>query len=133
MRAITHYFSVAAGLFALTAGCASTASRLSPSSNVETSVIVRNNNFSDMNIYVVSAGGVSTRLGFVPGQRSARLKLPAWTITTGSVRIAADPIGSTAVVSSEPLSVMEGDVITFSIEQNVALSMATVRASAMAR
>ena len=130
MRTVRSYLSIAAaGLLALSAGCAST-SRLSPPSDAGTTVIVRNNNFSDMNVYIISTGGARTRVGFAPGEATTSFVLPA---SAGSVRIVADPVGGTVVARSGELSVNPGDTIDFTIEQNVALSMATVRGSEDAR
>ena len=127
MRTVRNYLSItAAALLVFSAGCTST-SRLSPPSDAVTTVIVRNNNFNDMNVYIISIGGARTRLGFAPGETTTSLVLPASATSSGSVRIVADPVGGTVVARSGELSVNPGDTIDFTIEQNVALSMATVR------
>jgi hypothetical protein len=117
---------VAAGLLALTTACASTSGRTVADGGA-TTLIVRNHNFSDMNIYAVGTGGPRLRLGVAPGETTTRFMLPVAAIVPGPMRIGADPIGGLHGVRSDPVIANAGDTVTFTIEQNLALSVATVR------
>lgn len=89
-------------------------------------VVVRNHHFNDMDVYAI-VGGERVRLGNVTGETTRTLKLPAWSMSSGSVTLIADPIGGTGVATSGSIPVAGGSVVTFTIEQNLALSAATVR------
>ena len=92
----------------------------------KSTVVVHNRNFNDMTVYAIGNAGASTRLGNVTGESTATFTLPSWTTFTGTVGLVADPIGGTGVARSGPLPISPGRVVTFTIEQNLALSAAVV-------
>ena len=92
-------------------------------SNVE----VRNNNWSDMNVYV-ERNGMRQRLGTVTSMASRRFQIPrAFLTSTGAVRLVADPIGSQDRHVTPPVQVWPGQTVAFTIENHIAISSITVR------
>jgi hypothetical protein len=89
-------------------------------------VIVRNHNFNDMRIYELGSGDRS-RIGTVGGESNATFQLPAWMIANGHISLVGDPIGGTVLAYSGTIALGAGSVVTFTIEQNVAMSAAVVR------
>src|SRR5438309_7947776 len=88
-------------------------------------VHVRNENFLDMNVAVVSSG-VSRRLGLVSGNSSADFTI-AWNVANGqSLFLTATPIGGRGSAGSGTLSVSPGQVIDFKIGSLLRQSTATV-------
>jgi len=89
-------------------------------------VHVQNENFLDMNVFVVSSG-VSRRLGLVTGNSAADFKI-AWSIINGqSIALTATPIGGRGSAGSGSLSVAPGQMIDFKIGSVLRQSTATVR------
>ena len=77
-------------------------------------VHVRNENFLDVNVYVV-VSGVNRRLGMVSGNASADFSID-WGITVGqSITIVAVPIGGRGNATSGPLSIGLGQMIDFTV------------------
>jgi hypothetical protein len=85
--------------------------------DVATLVVVRNNRFYDMDVFVVrSGGGTPTRLGMVTGNSSARFTIPSYVVGTGAtLRFYADPVGPSGVRVSEELGVRPGDNVQLDI------------------
>lgn len=90
------------------------------------SVEVVNHNFLDVDVFAVEPGGRALRLGTVTGNSSGTFTLAPHAIATGAVRLVAAPIGSPGAAGSGPLLVSGGQTITFTIEQSLAQSSATV-------
>lgn len=89
-------------------------------------VHVQNENFLDMNVFVVSSG-VSRRLGLVTGNSAADFKI-SWSIINGqSIALTATPIGGRGSAGSGSLSVSPGQMIDFKIGSVLRQSTATVR------
>lgn len=77
-------------------------------------VHVRNENFLDVNVFVV-VSGVSRRLGTVSGNSAGDFSID-WGLTVGqSITIQAIPIGGRGSASSGPLSVGLGQMIDFTV------------------
>ena len=75
---------------------------------------VRNENFLDMNVYVI-VNGVSRRLGTVTGNGAGDFTVD-WGITIGqSISIQAVPIGGRGSANSGQLSIGLGQVIDFTV------------------
>lgn len=88
-------------------------------------VHVRNENFLDMNVYVV-AGGVSRRLGTVTGNGSGDFSIN-WSVANGQPLVmSAIPIGGSGRATSPQLTVSPGQVIEFKIGSQLRLSAAIV-------
>lgn len=89
-------------------------------------VHVQNENFLDMNVFVVSSG-VSRRLGLVTGNSAADFKIQ-WSIVNGqSISLTATPIGGRGSAGSGALNVSPGQMIDFKIGSVLRQSTATVR------
>jgi hypothetical protein len=89
-------------------------------------VHVRNENFLDMNVYVI-VSGVARRLGMVTGNSAGDFKI-GWSVVNGqSIILRAVPIGGNGSVTSQALSVGEGQEIDFKIASALRQSTAIVR------
>jgi hypothetical protein len=89
-------------------------------------VQVDNQNFSDMNIYLVN-GGQRWLLGQVSGLSKATLKISSGLATSGGrVRLLADGIGGAGPISTPTLLVAPGQSIFWTIGSDPATSTATV-------
>jgi hypothetical protein len=89
-------------------------------------LVVQNQNFYDMDLYVVSEG-LATRVGDVTGNSSARFSLDPSFFPTSEIRIIATPVGGNGRASSGPLTVAPGQTITFTIGSVLRQSSATIR------
>ena len=88
-------------------------------------ILVRNENFLDMNVYA-SAGGMQRRLGMVPGNSSGSFTIP-WNFGTGQgIVITAVPIGGRGSASSGALNVGIGQMIDFLVASQLRQSVARV-------
>jgi len=77
-------------------------------------VHVRNENFLDMNIFVI-VSGVSRRLGTVSGNSTGDFSID-WGLTIGqSITLQAIPIGGRGSASSGALSIGLGQMIDFTV------------------
>ena len=80
---------------------------------------VQNQSSSQMNIYVV-AGGQRVRLGSVPGNNTAVLRIPDGVVGIGrELSFLADPIGSSNVASSFSIYVQPGEEVSIAIPPSV--------------
>ena len=80
-----------------------------------TRLIVDNQAFPDMTIYVLE-GGRRVRLGMAGGNSKTTFTLPKYLVRTlTSVRFLADPIGGTRTPVSESIQVSPGDEVTLRI------------------
>ncbi len=86
---------------------------------------VDNQNFNDMELWVVSQG-LATRLGVVGGLSKDAFMLGPSFFPSVDLRIVATPIGGNGRAWSEPLSVGPGQTIDFKISPQARLSTATV-------
>ena len=88
-------------------------------------VHVKNENFLDMNVAVVS-NGVSRRLGLVSGNSSASFKVE-WSVASAQgIILTATPIGGRGSAGSGSLIVAPGQVIDFRIGSVLRQSTASV-------
>jgi hypothetical protein len=86
---------------------------------------VRNENFLDMNVAVVS-NGVSRRLGMVAGNSTGDFKVD-WAVANGQgIILTATPIGGRGQANSGALSVAPGQVVDFKIGSVLRQSTASV-------
>ena len=89
-------------------------------------VHVQNENFLDVNVFVVSSG-VSRRLGQVSGNSAGDFKI-AWSLVNGqSISLTATPIGGRGSAVSGSLNISPGQMIDFKIGSVLRQSTATVR------
>ena len=89
-------------------------------------VHVRNDNYLDMNVSVVSHG-TRRRLGTVNGNSSAKFNVAASSVAGSDFSLLATPIGGKGNAASGNLSVGEGQRVEFRIAQVLRQSMAIVR------
>lgn len=92
-----------------------------------TVLVVENNNWADMTLYVVR-GNVRSRVGAVPALGKSRFVLPS-TLVAGisDIQLLADPIGSRHAYLSPPIPVFPGQEVHFRLENNVQLSSYSIR------
>ncbi len=90
-------------------------------------VTVQNDNFWDMKIYALVNGNVRIRLGTVTGMSSATIIAPRSTFPTGTLRLVGVQLGGPGAADSGELQVFPGQVVTFTIQPNLATSFAFVR------
>lgn len=89
-------------------------------------LVVQNENFYDMDVYVVSEG-VATRVGDVTGNSTARFRLDPSFFPANELRIVATPVGGNGRAFSGPLNVAPGQTIRFTIGPTLRQSSATIR------
>jgi hypothetical protein len=83
--------------------------------NAETKLLVDNQAFPDMTIYVLE-GGRRVRLGMAGGNSQTRFTLPKYIVRTlTSIRFLADPIGGNRTPVSQEIQVSPGDEVTLRI------------------
>ena len=86
---------------------------------------VKNENFLDVNV-AVFAGGMSRRLGMVPGNSSADFSVN-WSVANGSgLSLTAVPIGGNGAFNTGTLNVAPGQMIDFRIGSMLRQSTAVV-------
>lgn len=89
-------------------------------------VVVRNDNWLDMNVYAVR-GNMKVRLGTVTALSEARLKLPRNLLAGGSdVYLLADPIGSSEKYATQRLMIPLGSRVDLRLANNIAMSSYSV-------
>jgi hypothetical protein len=88
-------------------------------------VHVKNENFLDMNIFVV-VSGVSRRLGNVVGNASADFTIDGGLALGQTIYLTAVPIGGRGQATSGGLSVSPGQMIEFTVASTLRQSVATV-------
>lgn len=90
-------------------------------------VTVTNNNLADMDVYAVADGGLPIRLGTVTAVSSATFTARPSMFPTGTLRLAASPIGGNGVARSGPLLVAGGQSVNFTIQPILSASYGTVQ------
>jgi hypothetical protein len=90
------------------------------------SVFVKNENFLDVNVSIVS-GGVTRRLGQVSGNGSGDFKINASVANGQSIAVTAVPIGQSARYTSPGLQVRPGQRIEVRIASTLRQSTTVVR------
>lgn len=117
--------TAAAALAISTSGCAPAAAGSAAESRIDpdpTAILVENNNWSDMTVYVERAGS-RTRLGTVTAATSRLFRLPrAIAGIAATFRLIADPVGSREVYVTAPVQVTPGQRVNFSIQNQVNIS-----------
>ncbi|MGH7468537.1 MAG: hypothetical protein ACRENP_11305 [Longimicrobiales bacterium] len=92
----------------------------------QTTLLVENNNWSDMAVYLVR-NGLRARVGTVPSFSRARFVLSdALVGGVADLRLLADPIGSNQKYLSDPIRLGPGQQVRFRLENNVQLSSYSV-------
>ena len=87
-----------------------------PNPMAEVAITVENQNFLDMDVFIVRSGGDRVRIGMVPGLSSRILMVRPDLVGYGSdVRFEVHPIGGRGNPISETMTVHPGDVIHLTI------------------
>lgn len=89
-------------------------------------LVVQNQNFYDMDLYVVSQG-VATRVGDVTGNSTGRFRLDPSFFPSSELRVVATPVGGNGRAFSGPLNVAPGQTIVFTIGSVLRQSTASIR------
>jgi len=89
-------------------------------------LVVRNDNFADMDLYAVSSG-LATRIGTVSGLSTQSFALSSTMIGGSDFRVVATPIGGNGRASTGALLVRGGSVIDFRIASVLNQSVGSVR------
>ena len=116
-------------LLSLIPGCGLLSSRHSNPSNSTARtlvlVAVESHNWSDITVYLV-AGGLPQRLGMVSALSTATFDFPSHRLnTSGGVRLRALPVAGRSF-TSETIPVMPGQVITWTLENDLNTSSFSV-------
>jgi hypothetical protein len=90
------------------------------------SVVVRNDNYSDLDVYAI-ANGERTRLGMVTGNHTSRFRLAPNITSAGQVQIVASPIGGRGAASTGMVNVIKGQTIHFTVAPVLSQSSVEVR------
>jgi len=100
------------------------AGEVAPANSID--LQVRNQNFLDMDVYAVQAGGLATRLGTVTGNSTKTFILPP-AYASQDLQIVASPIGGTGRASTGPIVVGAGQTVEFRIGSVLANSTVFIR------
>lgn len=90
-------------------------------------VVVRNDNASDVDVYVVQTGGVRFRLGTVTTAGTGTFTIDPSYFPNGQLGLLATPSTGTGVARPAPITVFGSRVIIFTIAPDIRTSYATVR------
>jgi len=90
--------------------------------NAPTQVLVRNHNWMDMTVYAIK-NSQRVRIGQVTSNATARFSLPRGIdASSGAIQLEADPVGSNESFVSQPITVEQGTVLNWTIENHIQLS-----------
>ncbi len=96
-------------------GCQSNRVETEIDPNTPTILVVDNQSFPDMTIYVLESGR-RVRLGLATGNGQTKFTLPKYLVRSlTSLRFMADPIGSSRTPVSDEITVSPGDEVTLRI------------------
>ncbi len=127
---MSHFFSRAITAVALLGSLGACASRepglaVEPDPSAALAVEVRNEAFSDIVVYSVSAG-TRWRLGLVPGNRTVTLEIPRHLLpAAGPLELLADPIGGSPYRLSAA-SVSPGQWVELTLRESPSMSQVAV-------
>jgi hypothetical protein len=93
----------------------------------EVTLRVVNHSWMDVTVYL-QQGTHRDRIGTATATATTEFHVPLRRISEGAdVRLFGDPIGSRQTVRSEPLHAQDGDVVTWTLEDDLARSFVEVR------
>jgi hypothetical protein len=115
---------------AILAACGASANHqdgLAQATDGDARVQVTNDNWSDVRIYA-ERDGVRVRLGSVTTNATEIFRIPASLLSaSGTLRLVADPIGSSERHVTHSLMVWPGQTVAYNIANHLAVSWASVR------
>ena len=120
MRVLPRRFTIPFMLLALVTGCGPRSrSTRPPAASPPTYVVITNQSWLDMNMYVLRSSQ-RIRLGTVGANQTTRFRLPAHLVFGATpLRFLADPIGSSRTTSSFEIVVSPGDEVALTIPPGV--------------
>ena len=116
---------------AATAGCATGGTLSSRAvADRQTAVSIRNNNWSDVRVYLVRANGSLVRIGMVTSMMTVRIPLRRALATElqtqGSLRFLIRPLGSRSSYMTHSVIMTPGDVMSLTVANQLWLSTLVV-------
>ena len=125
-RRLSRAWQVALLVSMTTWGCAGHGAPPDPDPQGEISLVVSDNHWLDMRIYLLR-GETGQRLGTVPAGAAREFSLPARMLGPNrGLRLKASPIGSSESYVSAPLVVEPGQGIEWVLQSRLALSTVSV-------
>lgn len=124
-----HYSMATVVVAALLGACAPMAEQTASDTpiNSKTQLVVDNQNWLDMNVYVVREG-IGQRLGTVTSMTKATFRVPdAYVIGVSDLQVAARPIGSNEQFVSTNINVFPGSQINLQLQHVLSMSYYSVR------
>ena len=122
MRFLRNAVATAVAAVALGACAPATEQGMLGSPEIQTTLVVKNNNWQEVVIYMMR-GAMRTRLGSVNSMGSARFKITDTMVNgTGDVRIMADPIGSPGSYTSPAINVVPGAQVELQVQNHISIS-----------
>jgi hypothetical protein len=95
--------------------------------NGEITLVVVNHNWLDVSVYLVR-GTARERVGTATAASTSQFVLPLRRLGAGGdFRLLADPIGGRRTFTSETLHGQDGDIVTWTLEDNLSRSTVTIR------
>jgi hypothetical protein len=95
--------------------------------NGEITVRVVNHSWLDVTVYILQ-GSRRDRLGSATATATTTFRVPLRRLTSGGeYRLFGDPVGSRTTVRSESLHAQDGDVVIWTLEDDLARSSVEVR------
>ena len=129
LRRAGYRLCLLAGVTLLAAGCGgrhNVEDEPEVDPNAPTPLTIENAHWLDVVVYVFHDGEMS-RVGTVTAASSSNFFLPAWMLgQSRNIRLAADPIGSTAGIGTELIHIQPGQFIEWRLESSLARSTVAV-------
>ena len=130
MRTRLRVLALLALLVSAAAGCHQSVGARAAEGGVpdgEVTVRVVNHSWLDVTVYIVQ-GSRRERLGSATATSTTTFAVALRRLANGGeYRLLGDPVGSRTTVRSEPLYAQDGDVVTWTLEDNLARSSIDVR------
>lgn len=95
--------------------------------NGEITLVIVNHNWLDVAVYLVR-GTARERVGTATAATTTQFVLPLRRLGAGGdFRLLADPVGGRRTFTSETLHGQDGDIVTWTLEDNLSRSTVTIR------
>jgi hypothetical protein len=123
------WLAAAAASCLTVAGCHQSVGSTAAQSSFDGALTLRvvNHSWLDVNVYLLQ-GNHRDRVGTATATTTTEFHLPLRRFSAGAdYRLYGDPIGSRQTVSSEVLHAQDGDVVTWTLEDDLARSSVDVR------
>lgn len=121
---LTTWIAAAAGILA--AGCATAPAPEMGTPGEPSTVVEVTNHHPQLVVVEATSSGFDQRLGQVETNDTETFELPS-NLEVSDLRIRIEPVGSTETYLSPRVSVATNDVVTVTVESNLALTTVAVR------